>query len=226
MDGGGLPEGDVTLAAGHGGTGKSQIYLYLGVCITLERPFFGIRTSKRPVLFVSLEDGVKVLHWRLRRICDWLGVSMEWLAGQLTIIDGSRAEASLLMTETRDGIEITPTYTWLKQQIKDSGAKVLILDGASDSFDADENRRRSVRKFIRTLRKLIPADGACLVLAHVDKATAKNSDTTQGYSGSTAWSHSGFARWFLSPDVDDSLVLELQKSNYGQTGSQIRLRSN
>lgn len=220
-----LPEGDVTLFAGHGGSGKSAIGLYLAVCIVLGNQFWGVKSSRRSVCFVSLEDPQSVLHWRLQRICDWLDIRMNILVGRLTLIDGSRREASLF-TETRDGVAFTSTFSWLKKQMQASQCEVLMIDGASDAYDANENQRRLVRRFVRGLRRLVPDHGAALLLAHVDKPTARNAETSEGYSGSTAWNNSVRARWYLTIDAEEDALLEVQKSNHGRKGSQIRMRWN
>jgi hypothetical protein len=220
-----LPQGEATLFAGHGGTGKSMVALTLAACIASGRPFFGLDTKQRRTAFLSLEDAKPVLHWRLARICAWLDVGMDQLAGRLLLWDGADSEAAL-MTETRDGAQLTHVYEWLRQRM--AGVQVLVLDGASDAFDANENQRAPVRRFIRALRQLIPADGAVVLLAHVDKGSARSADTSQGYSGSTAWSNSVRARWYLRKERedDDGLLLEVQKSNLAASGHSLRLRWN
>lgn len=219
-----LPCGEVALFAGHGGTGKSAIALYLAVCVALGRAFFGIPTQRRRVLLLSLEDTEPVLHWRLTRLAAWIGFDLADLAGWLTIADGADVAGELL-TETRDGAALTHVYEWLRQRMAD--AAVLIVDGASDAFGGNEINRRQVRMFVRAIRRLIPRTGAAVIIAHVDKTTAKSGDTTQGYSGSTAWSNSVRARWYLRPDESgDGLLLELQKANLAPAGAQIAVRWN
>ncbi|MBK9245177.1 MAG: AAA family ATPase [Burkholderiales bacterium] len=219
-----LPQGEVTLFAGHGGTGKSAIALYLAVCVALGRPFFGMPTERRRVLLLSLEDAAAVLHWRIARLSAWIGFDIADLARWLTIVDGTGADAELL-AETKHGAALTHVYEWLRQQMH--GAEVLIVDGASDAYGASEIDRRHVRMFLRAVRRLIPASGAAVLLAHVDKASARAGDTSQGYSGSTAWSNSVRARWYLRPDeTRDGLLLELQKANLAPAGAQIAVRWN
>jgi hypothetical protein len=217
-----FPEGEVTLLSGHGGACKSYIALELSACLGLGKPWCGLPTGRRRVVYVALEDGRDVLHWRLRRICTRLGASLADLAGALTLIDASHAEAEMVV-ETRDGPVLTGAYEWVRELMRES--QVLVIDGASDAYGASEIVRRHVRYYIRALRRLIPQDGAVLVLAHVDKASAKNAETTQGYSGSTAWNNSVRARWYLRNDGEDGgLLLELAKANHAQAGAQIRLR--
>lgn len=73
----------------------------------------------------------------------------------------------------------------------------------------------------RTLRRPGPQDGACLLLSHVDKSTAKNAETTQGYSGSTAWNNTVRAHWYLRSEVTKAACcLELVKANHAAAGAQ------
>lgn len=221
-----LPCGEVSLLAGHGGGGKSAIALMLAICVAAGRPFYGLHVQRRRVAFVSLEDGEQVLHWRLSRACAWLGVDLAPLAGWLSLFDASSAEAALIR-DTREGAELTPAYDNLQGLVAGFGG--LIVDGASDAFDCNENERRSVRKFIRALRNLVPADGFVLLLAHVDKFTARGNTTSQAYSGSTAWSNSVRARWFLQPETEadeSDLLLTVQKANHAKAGAQLRLQWN
>jgi RecA-family ATPase len=101
-----LPEGEVTLFAGHGGIGKSAIALHLGACIALERRWFGLQVRSRLVLYISAEDGADVIHWRLRRICTHLGVAITDLADRFRIIDASRSDAELMAAQPS---ELRPT---------------------------------------------------------------------------------------------------------------------
>jgi len=62
-----------------------------------------------------------------------------------------------------------------------------------------------------------------LLLAHIDKHTAKGQGYTEGYSGSTAWHNSARSRLFLTAK-EDYLLLEHQKSNYGRLADPIHLQ--
>lgn len=216
-----LPAGEVTLFAGHGGAGKSAIALQLAAHIALGREWCGMEVQRRPVLLVTCEDGEAILHWRLKRICAALGVPMEQLAEGMRVIDASDVDAELLV-ETRDEPVLTLRYDKLRALIDDP-ATVLVLDTASDLYGANEVVRRHVRRFVRALRRLVGRDGAVILLAHVDKLTAKSPDTSQGYTGSTAWSNSVRARWYLREEKD-ALVLALQKANNARAGAEIRMR--
>jgi len=65
-----LPSGYATMIAGHGGAGKSSISLHLAAAIAQGRAWWGLSTSRRRVVYLSCEDRVDVIHWRLARICE------------------------------------------------------------------------------------------------------------------------------------------------------------
>lgn len=229
----GLPTGYVSQTFAHGGTGKSQIELMRAVCIAAGLPFCGLPVEQRRVLFVSCEDRADILHWRLSRICVYLGIDMASLSGRLQILDLVGHASILYAPDPRSGHALTAAYGLLAQRIKEYETQVLVLDGISDTFGGYENARAEVKQFINHLLALIPADtGAVLLIGHIDKASAKAGATSEGYSGSTAWHNSARARWFLYPEAEQSedgghatrtnkLILELQKANHGETGTQI-----
>ena len=217
-----LPRGQVALLAGDGGSGKSTVALTCAICLALGLSFFGARCDRRRVLFVSFEDDADVLHWRIRRGCDMLGVDVAALTNWLFVVDATSCDA--LFVETRDGLAATVAHEWLRETMLGTGARVLMIDNASDAFAGNENSRAQVRAFVRAIRRVIPRDGALLLLAHVDKVSAKTPHEALGYSGSTAWHNSVRARWYLYRDPDDRLKLDVRKVNYGRAGTEIVLR--
>lgn len=87
----GLIPCDVFGLVGPGGISKSTFLLWLKVHVVLGRPVFGRELSRRgPCLLVSAEDGADVVFYRLRRICDALGLTeeeKEYVARDLHIED-------------------------------------------------------------------------------------------------------------------------------------------
>jgi hypothetical protein len=117
----------------------------------------------------------------------------------------------------------TAGYHELKRIAEAFCADVIIIDNASDTFDANENERARVREFVRQLIQLGAAQHtAILLLAHIDKQTAK-AGSSEGHSGSTAWHNSARSRLFLT-NKEENLVLEHQKSNLGRCAGPICLR--
>ncbi|MBC8017063.1 MAG: AAA family ATPase [Verrucomicrobia bacterium] len=221
-----LPCGYATMFSGHGGAGKSSISLVLIVCIALGRSFHGNPVEQRKVLFLSCEDRIQVLHWRLSHICRFFGVSIDILSENLSILD-LVGHDNIIYQPSRKGPTLTPIYHELSGRMKEYGAQVLVVDGISDTYDGNENSRAEPKAFVNALLALVPAEeGAVLLLGHVAKSSANNAQTNEGYSGSTAWHNAVRARWYLYPetksgydkrqDPTGKLILELQKSNLGK----------
>lgn len=227
-----LPAGYATLLAGHGGAGKSSVALYLGAALALGRAWYGLSTSQRRVHYLSCEDRTDVIHWRLARICDREGWSAAQMSG-LVIRDLVGFEAVLYRTAF-DGLTPTRAYAELARIMAVDPGGVLIVDGVSDTFGGNENDRGQVKTFVNALVRLVNADGAVILVHHVNKVSANATATTEGYSGSTGWHNSVRARWYLRPETetdedgelvraDGKLLLELQKSNLGRADQQIPL---
>lgn len=228
----GLPVGYATLVAGHGGSGKSSIVLHLACCIATGRDWFGQRIEQpRRVLYVSAEDRADVLHWRLARIAAREGIGAADLSG-LRIVDLVGQDSILFRRTSFTGAGVTAAYAELERLMVDTRAELLVVDGVSDTFGANENDRADVKQFVNALVRLVGNDGAVILIHHVAKSTL-NGSTTEGYSGSTGWHNSVRARWYLSPETEHSddgtkptgaLLLTLQKNNLGRSDLSLRLR--
>jgi N-acetylmuramoyl-L-alanine amidase len=220
-----VPAGVVTLFGAHGGKGKSLIGLMLCVCVALGRELFGIPTRQGVAVFYSGEDDKRVVRHRLKWLCRQMGVRAADLQGRLLILDASDADPTLYREGQGKGPGmLTPTYDKLAAFLAAKGAGLVVVDNASDAYDASEIDRAKVRAFIRALAKMARASNAGLVLlAHVDKGTSRGDRAgTEGYSGSTAWNNSARSRLFMRED-GDGLVIEHQKANYSQRHEPLRL---
>ncbi len=223
-----IPAGHVTLLAAHGGTGKSMVALMLAVAVALGLPLFGIATRRGIVAFYSGEDGAGLLRHRLRLVCRCMGVSIDDLAGRLFILDATDDDPTLFVEVTaggrREGVT-TATFAGLRDFIAEQAVSLLVVDNASDAFDASEIDRARVRGFMRALARIArERDAGVLLLAHVDKGTSRGERAgTEGYSGSTAWNNSARSRLFMSRDKDGALLLEHQKHNLGRLHEPLRL---
>ena len=215
-----VPAGFVTLLGAHGGTGKSTVALMLGVCVALGRPLFGIRTEPGNVAFFSGEDGAQLLRHRLHTVCKCMGVEIRDLKDRLHIIDATDDPvlfAEVTTAGRREGVT-TATFDALARLVREQDVRLLVIDNASDTFDASEIDRARVRGFMRALSSLAREnDAGLLLLAHVDKGTSRGDrlQNTEAYSGSTAWHNSARSRLFMSRDKDGALTLEHQKNNLG-----------
>ncbi len=210
--------GVVALLGAHGGLGKSTIALMLAVCAALGRALFGVGTVQCNTVFASFEDGTGIVRHRLAGICQAWNINPADLAGKLHIVDGT-ANPELFSADHRSAGDTTATYAELCKLVQSTGAGLVVVDNASDSFGGDEINRRQVRAFMRALTQVARlTDCAVLLLAHVDKGTsrARKAEGGEGYSGSTAWHNSARSRLFMTRSEDGTLSLEHQKSNFGR----------
>lgn len=217
-----LPAGHVTLLGGHGGAGKSTLALMLAVSIATGRPFLGLPTKPGRVLMFSAEDPGSLVRRRLAKVCREFSLDPAALAPSLRVLDATEPAPGLFTEQRTHGIRVgilTSTYQALLQYVAANEIDVLIVDNASDTFDADEINRASVREFIRSLALLVRRrGGAVLLLSHVDKSTSRagKSASVESYSGSTAWHNSVRSRLFFVETGPGRYELQHQKSNLGR----------
>ncbi len=107
------------------------------------------------------------------------------------------------------------------------GADAILIDNASDTFGGNENGRAEVKKFVRLLAQEIARknDAGLMLLAHVDKASAKFGAKGNSYSGSTAWHNSARSRLALL-DENGALELRHEKANFSACASPVTLTRN
>lgn len=208
-----IPRRHVTLLGGHGGIGKSSLALAISAHVACGLPFAGLAVEQSTVLFVSLEDEASIVRLRLRSIIEAYGLPAERVLASLRLLDGTQNIAAL-MTEG-DGFSAQPVFTQAYRELVDAahGAGLIVLDNASDAFDANENSRRMVRAFMRGLVDIArERDAAVVLLAHIDKSAARDGARGNNYSGSTAWHNSARSRLALM-EQEGRILLVQEKAN-------------
>ena len=223
--GGIAPRGEVTLFAGHGGSGKSTLAMTLAAHYAAQRPFGPFHIDGGRCAYVSLEDPAPVNLRRLKAIRDRYHLSAKDIAKNLCLVDGSIGDGALAREINTLGIRtLAPTPNLARMRTQVEGCGLIIIDNSSDAFDGDEINRSRVRAFVRMLKTIAREnDAAVVLLAHIDKAAAKNGSNGNSYSGSTAWHNSVRSRLAL---VEEKGVLELrhEKSNLGPRAETLALR--
>lgn len=224
-----LPCGYATLLAGHGGVGKSGIALHIACCMALGRPFFGLEARQCRILYLSCEDRSSVLHWRLSRICAEMGIRISDLKDNFFPLDLVGYDAVLYQTPNRDRDFQTMGYWELAERMK--SYDVVFIDGITDTYGGNENDKAEVKRYVNSLVRMVDAaNGAVLLVGHVNKVTAGATEgTSEGYSGTTAWHNAVRARWYLYPEKEDQvktggLFLDLQKSNLGRSDQTLKFQ--
>lgn len=208
-----MPRRHVTLFGGHGGIGKSSLALAISAHVACGFPFAGLAVEQSSVLFVSLEDEASIVRLRLRSIIEAYGLPAERVLASFRLLDGTQTIAAL-MTEG-DGFSAQPVFTQAYRELEGAahGVGLIVIDNASDAFDANENSRRMVRAFVRGLADIARKHNAAVVLlAHIDKSAAKDGARGNNYSGSTAWHNSARSRLALM-EQDGRILLVHEKAN-------------
>jgi putative DNA primase/helicase len=223
-----IPIEHVTGLSAHGGTGKTIVAIQLAISVATGRPLFGKATRQGPVVLFSGEDGKALLRYRLKFICSAMGVNIADLESKLFILDATEGNPTLfeeLNTAGQRKAKVTSTYEALREFCKQKKALLLIIDNASDVYDASEIERAKVRGFMRALARIArELQAAVILLAHVDKSTSRQERTGgEAYSGSTAWHNSARSRLFMRRESDGSLVIEHQKNNLGPLHQPLRM---
>ena len=78
-----IEQGEMVAIVGQSKAGKSFIALQLAVCVALGLPFLNRETVRQRVYLANLEVSARQYKKRLRKICDALGISPEYLRGWL-----------------------------------------------------------------------------------------------------------------------------------------------
>lgn len=213
-----VPEGEVTLLGGHGGAGKSILALTLAAHYAAGEAWAGCKVKGRRAVYDSHEDPASLTLHRLKRICEVYELPADKVIKNLTILDGSDGDSALCTEVSEFGvrsIKMTDLFDEVAEACQ--GAGLIVIDNASDTYEADENSRRQVRQFIRSLKSLARKNNAgLLLLAHIDKAAAKFGGNGNAYSGSTAWHNSVRSRLALTVEKDGRISLAQEKLNIGK----------
>lgn len=218
-----LPEREVTLFTGAGGTNKSTFGLQLCACAAAGLPMLGVPVAACPSLYITAEDDDQENHWRLTKIARTLGTSLERLKGRLGVVSlRGRLNNELATFDAEGRIHVEQAYRTLRVTLEKTGARLLVLDNVGHLFVGNENDRGQVTGFVNLLYQLCrELDVTVVLIAHPNKAG-------DSYSGSTAWLNAVRSQIVLqrpegNPDPDARL-LTLGKANYARPDQQIAFR--
>lgn len=220
-----VPRRVVTLLSGHGGTGKSILALTWCAHVACGRDWAGFKVERGRALYASLEDPGDTVRLRLRRIAYVFNLPIAEIERNLIVVDGTGFDPTLFAETCIDGVRsIAGTDSWIELQEIANGHTFIVIDNASDGYDADENSRRQVRAFMRQLTQLArETDAALVLLAHVDKLAARGAGNGSNFSGSTSWHNSARSRIALLKDGDDVSVSH-EKSTHGRASDPLTLQ--
>lgn len=234
---------EVTLLGGHGGVGKGFLALQTACAVALGEPILGCATRRCRVLYYSAEDGRKRLTRRLRRVTEMFDYNAERLRANLRVLDASETEPLYgeRLEPSPDGRRFakmmgpSADFENLRRMVEEFDPQLVIIDGASDTFDGNEIARREVRAFIKMLRRVHPnRNVGVLLIVHIDRSSARGYSTNDdGYAGSAQWHNSCRRRVFLQHQVkkdedgavtSEGFVLRVMKNQDGANMPEMELQ--
>jgi archaellum biogenesis ATPase FlaH len=224
-----IPQGEVTLLSGHGGSGKSYIALQMLVHVALGLRYGDLNVQRTKCLFFSAEDDKVELLRRVAKLCQMLGVNQSDLDDWLYLVDASELDATLYHVDHKGEASSTLWLNKLSKFVQSRDIGLTVIDNASDVFAGNEVVRTHVRGFLRTIRKqLARPNRAVVLLAHVSKLAAQNKRSSgasldEDYSGSTAWHNSVRSRLSLDTNDKTGSTLTHSKANKGPLTGPIHL---
>lgn len=227
---------DVTLLGGHGGVGKSFLTLQMACAVATGHPVLNHGTRQNRVLYYSAEDGKKRLIRRLKSMTEAFAYDRHTLKQNLVVVDASELEPLYGESAQNVGDAQRPhvmkilgpraDFRNLQKMVEVFDPQLLIVDGASDTFDGNEIARRDVRAFIKLLRRVHPHRKiGVLVTVHIDRASARGSvSNDDGYAGSGQWHNSCRRRMYLQvrkekgeggEEIGEKIMLRVMKNQDG-----------
>jgi RecA-family ATPase len=223
-----IPDAEVTMLGGDGGTGKTTLALQLASgCVSCGN-WMNLKVKPCNVLYISAEDPRDEIHYRLEKIIEGMRTARADLA-RLALVDLAGKDSTIATFDKNGLIKPTPLFAAIEKAAREHTAACIIFDSVADFFGGNENERREVRAFIGLLRGLaMRLSAAVVILAHPSVDGIK---TGRGYSGSTHWNNAVRSRmYFTSPEKNDesppnpdARLLELVKSNRTRSGEKIHL---
>jgi RecA-family ATPase len=170
---------------GEAGSKKTYSALSMAVAVANGIDWLGFPTKKSPVLFIDEESGEKRFARRLNETMKGADCTA---TGQIyyTCLSGFKMD-------NKDDVLVVESI------IRDTQARLVIIDALADIMDGDENSKRDVQPVMNSLRKIADNTDSAVVLIH-------HSNKSGGYRGSTAIKASSDLMVQVISDTDDSLI--------------------
>jgi hypothetical protein len=208
-----IPRAKLTLVAGAGGVGKSQLKMQLQTCIANGLPWLGVPGIQGPTLGIYCEDDEDELRWRQAKIFEAHGLNPATCSAGINMQSRVGRENLLFAFDANRCLKPTKFHDELHAMLKVIRPVFLGLDNSAQMYNGSEIDRPMVTAFCNKLSGwALEFDMAVCLLAHPAKVEGSE------FSGSTAWDAAVRARLYLQRNKDGSVTLKKVKANYSNLG--------
>lgn len=178
-----LAEQEVALLVGQSGSGKSWLALQLGYAVATGRPWLGIPTHARPVVYVNAEITEAAFSNRMEQVRRQMGAPLD-------------VDMLVLNAEVAQGL----TAGQVVDLIHEEGVRgaLVVVDCLYLYVETNENDNAEMARLMKTFKRLCLEDGDTLVLIH---------HTGKGAAGSRAVVDRGAGAGVLGRFCNDRLSL-------------------
>lgn len=223
-----VPSGDLTILAGNGGSGKTEIATSLLVSVAADLgDWLGSVVESGPALFISCEEDEQNVRDRVERIAKHRKIDPHAIK-DLHLFFPELDATWLGSAEPRTGrISKTPLLVQVEAWIEQHKPRLVVIDSVAAVFDGDAIARRQVRAFLALLRKVAREHDVAILL--LDHPSVRGMADGTGTANSVDWRNSVRSMLHLSdPEKDDpdTRELEVKKNNRGRIGEKVTLRWN
>lgn len=179
-----IARGEVTLAAGPGGLGKSTFFIAMGLSISSGEDFLnlGVTQSQR-VAYLTTEDTAKDLFRSAEAAVEYNGIQVP---PTFFLLSYGKEELSAIVTEW--GMNTDALKEWVRMVGKELRADVLIVDPLMNLIEGDLNSARDATRLIKFF-KTVGKECECgvVLVNHTRKVADKSKITLMDSIGSVAF---------------------------------------
>ena len=223
--GGWIPMRKVTLLQGDGGDGKTLLMQQLQSSCATGCLWIGLEVMECASCGFYTEDEDYDAKERQQAVDAHYGRFCPE-GDRMFVFPRTGEENELVVFDRARRPVLTPFYWQMVEAVKDTHARLAVLDVAVDLYGGNENVRPEVRALFRPLNALArDIDGAVVMTTHVSQAGIRSDG---GHSGSTDWSNAARSRLYLNRPDDQTdpymRVLTRKKANYATIGDRLELR--
>jgi hypothetical protein len=182
-----------TILFGAGSGGKTWLLMTMALAVSRGEPFLGRATDQRNVLYIDCETGKKTYGYRMRRICEGLGLTLE--------------DANNVHFWPLEGVPLEDQWEAIKRCCDEKEIGFICLDHIAAACSGDANEQAVATRFARAHGRI---GRPMMALAHITGNDMKNPDAVEKPFGSIFWHNLSRRTLFvLRQQEDESSLADL-----------------